>query len=79
MAAAYAFGVATDMLKNPGVNSMDQQVRPQSPVSLGKHVELIPRVARQSCSSARQLFEDKFTVCTAQSAIEVWRMHVPVG
>ena len=69
--------MATNVIQNPRVNTVNHQVRPQCPVGVRIHVKFIPGIAAQPCPPVRQFFQNKFTAGTAQSAIQVWWMHMP--
>src|SRR5688572_4439027 len=60
------------------MNLVDQEVRPERPVRLRKHIELIPRSAFQTCAVVGQCDKQKFAPIAAQVAVQVRWVNVVV-
>ena len=76
---ASSFGVIADVFEHTQVDTLDPQIGPKRPVRVRVHVELVPRVSDQSCTSVGKFLQYEFATRAAQGSVEVWRGHVPVG
>ncbi len=68
-----------DMCQHPLVDAMDHKVRREHPVGLPIHVELVPGAALQRRAAVWRRHDAEFVAVAARCAIQVKRVHVPVG